>query len=92
MEATKECKSSRGLKQAPFLFLIVAQGLSGLVNQIARKSLFTSLKIGTNKVDVKLIQFVDETLVICEPSFQNYLAIKSIFKCFELGSGLSELP
>ena len=40
---TKEFKPIRGLRQgdpmAPFLFLIVAQGLSGLVKQATRKKL-----------------------------------------------------
>jgi len=40
---TKEFKPSRGLKQgdpiAPFLFLIVAQSLSGLVHQAKSKNL-----------------------------------------------------
>ena len=72
---TKEFKPSRGLRQgdpmAPFLFLIVAQGLSGLVNQATKRNLFSGIKIGDKNVEVNLLQFADDTLFVCESSMQN---------------------
>jgi len=47
---------------APFLFLIVAQGLAGLVRQATRKNLFSGIKVGDKNVEVNLLQFVDDTL------------------------------
>ena len=89
---TKEFKPSRGLRQgdpiAPFLFLVVAQGLAGLVKQATRKKLFTGLKVGHKKVDVNLLQFADDTLFVCESNIQNIKCIKAMLRCFELSSGL----
>jgi len=89
---TKEFKLSRGLRQgdpmAPFLFLIVAQGLAGLVKQATRKNLFSGLKVGDKEVDVNLLQFVDDTLCVCESNVQNILCINAILRCFELSSDL----
>lgn len=89
---TKEFKPSRGIRQgdpmAPFLFLIVAQGLVGLVKQATRKNLFSETKVGDKKVDVNLLQFADDTLFVCESKVQNIMFIKAILRCFELSSGL----
>ena len=55
---TKEFKPTRGLRQgdpmASFLFLIVAQGLSGLVKQATRKKLLSGIKIGVKNVEVDI--------------------------------------
>jgi len=89
---TKEFKSTRGLRQgdptAPFLFLIVAQGLSGLVKQATRKNLLSGIKIGDNNVEVDLLQFADDALFLCEANVQNIRSIKAILRWFELSSGL----
>jgi len=89
---TKEFKPTRGLRQGdlmtPFLFLIVAQGLAGLVNQATRKNLLSGIKVGDKKVEVNLLQFADDTLFVCEPNMQNIKCIKAILGCFELSSGL----
>jgi len=46
---TSEFKSSRGLRQgeplAPFLFLIVVEGLNGLVRQAIKENVLQGLKI-----------------------------------------------
>jgi len=67
---TKQFNPTRGLRQGDpitsFLFLIVAHGLFGMVNQDVRENLYTRINIGKNKVKVNLLQFVDDTLFICE--------------------------
>ena len=73
---------------APFLFLIVAQGLAGLVKQATRKNLFSRIKVGRKKVEVNLLQFADDTLFVCESKVQNIICIKAILRCFELSSSL----
>ena len=80
---SKEFKPTSGLKQrdpiAPFLFLIVAQGLLGLVNQAARKDLFSKLKVDTKK---------DDTLIMCGPNIQNVRVVKAMLRCFKICSDL----
>jgi len=89
---SKEFKTSRGLRQgdpmAPFLFLIVAQGLAGLVKQATRKKLLSGIKVGGKEVEINLLQFADDTLFVCESKVQNIMCIKAILRCFELSSGL----
>ena len=89
---TKEFVPTRGLRQgdpmAPFLFLIVAEGLAGLVRQAVRKNLYSGIEVGTNGTNVKLLQFADDTLFICDAKVQNAWAIKTILRSFELASGL----
>jgi len=89
---TKEFKPSRGLRQgdpiAPFLFLIMTQGLSGLVNQATRKILFSGIKVVNKKLEVNLLQFADDILFVYESSVQNIMTIKAMLRCFELGYGL----
>jgi len=67
----------------PFLFLIVAQGLAGLVKQATRKNLFSGIKVGDKKVDVNLLQFADDTLFVYESYVQNMLSI-SYAKMFRI--------
>ena len=89
---TEEFKPSRGLRQgdplAPFLFLVVAEGMAGLVRQTVKADLLKGLKIGRKKVELSLLQFADDTLFLCENSYANIVTLKAILRGFELASGL----
>jgi len=89
---TEEFKPSRGLRQgdplAPFLYLVVAEGLAGLVRQAVKTNMLSSLKIGRKEVDMSLLQYVDDTLFLCENSFSNVVTLKAILRGFEVASGL----
>jgi len=67
---TEEFKPKRGLRQgdplAPFLFLVVAEGLAGLVRQAMKANILSGLKIGRKKVEISILQFADDTLFLCE--------------------------
>jgi len=65
----------------------VAQGLSSLINQTARKEVL-GLKVGTQIVEVKLLQFADDTLMMYESNIQNIRVTKAILRCFEICYGL----
>jgi len=89
---TKEFKPSRGLRQAdplaPFLFIVVAEGLAGLVRQAVKARLLSGIKIGKKEVEVCILQFADDTVFSCENSYSNVLTLKAILRGFELASGL----
>ena len=89
---TEEFIPSRGLRQgdplAPFLFLVVAEGLTGLVREAVKVDLLTGLKIGRKGTPVSLLQFADDTLFFCEDSFTNVVTLKAILRGFEIASGL----
>ena len=85
---TEEFKPKRRLRQgdllALFLFLIVVEGLIGLVREAKRVNAFSGVVVGNGSVKVDLLQFTDDTLFFCEPSYQNVLAVKAILRSFEL--------
>jgi len=89
---TDEFIPSRGLRQgdplAPFLFLVVAEGLAGLVRQAVKAQLLSELKIGRKEVELSLLQFADDTLFLCEDSYVNVVTLKAILRGFELALGL----
>jgi len=89
---SEEFKPSRGLRQGdpltPFLFLVVAEGLARMVRQALRKDMLKGVKVGRNNIECYLLQFVDDTLFMCEDSFDNIFAIKAILRCYEMVAGL----
>jgi len=89
---TEEFKPEKGLRQgdplAPFLFLLVVEGLAGAVRQVESKGLFKGIKVGRKEISITMLQFADDTLFFCKETTQNVMVLKSILRCFELASGL----
>jgi len=89
---TEEFRPSRGLRQdnplAPFLFLIVAEGLVGLVRKALKENLLRGVKVGRAEIECCMLQYADDTLFMCEDSNSNIFTIKAILGVFELASGL----
>ncbi|KAK2397838.1 hypothetical protein QL285_059374 [Trifolium repens] len=89
---TEEISIQRGLKQgdplAPFLFLIVAEGLGGLMRTAVERDRFKPFLVGREGLPVSILQYADDTLLIGEPSVENLWAIKAILRGFEMASGL----
>ena len=88
---TTEFFPRKGLRQgdslAPFLFLIVAEGLAGVARVAEEKKLIDSLEVGKDKVKVNMLQYADDTLFFCEANTKSVFNIKAILQCFELSSG-----
>ena len=89
---SREFTPTRGLRQgdpiAPFLFLVVVEGLAGLVRKAVRLKKLEGVTVGVNQIEVSLLQFADDTLVVCQDTIQNVFTVKTILKCFELAAGL----
>lgn len=89
---TGEFKMRKGLRQgdplAPFLFLVVAEGLAALMRSAVAKRRFEGTKVGASNLSVSCLQFADDTVFFGEASIQNILTIKSILRCFEVASEL----
>ena len=89
---TKEFQPKIGFRQgdpiSPFLFLIVAEGLARMVSQAIQKNLYKGVKVGSKGIMINLLQFIDDTLFLCEPSLENIKVIKTILRCFEEVSSL----
>jgi len=73
---------------APFLFNIVAEGLSGLMKEAIEKKIYTGFAVGRDKVDVSILQYADDTIFFGKASMENTKAIKVILRIFEMVSGL----
>jgi len=88
---TTEFQPSRGLGQgdplAPFLFLVVAEGLAGLVRQKVKKNMLKGLKVGSKDIELCMLQFADDKLFMCEDSYPNVIDVKVILRCFEIAFG-----
>jgi hypothetical protein len=89
---TEEVNIQRGLKQgdplAPFLFLLVVEGLSGLVRSAEARGLYHGVKVGNSDLSISHLQYADDTLFLGEASMANLWSLKTILRCFELASGL----
>ncbi|CAK8568125.1 unnamed protein product [Lathyrus sativus] len=61
----------KGLRQgdplSPFLFMLVAKGLIGLMQNVRRLGLFRPFKV-SNDLSFYLLQFTDDTLIVGECS------------------------
>jgi len=53
-----------------------------------KKNLFRGFPVGTNNVDISILQYADDTIFFGEASMENVKAIKAILRTFELVSGL----
>ncbi|XP_058726606.1 uncharacterized protein LOC131597964 [Vicia villosa] len=86
----KEFVVNRGLRQgdplSPFLFVVVAEGLAGLVRKSIELGEFNSFDIKGCKVD--LLQFADDTLLVGDGSWRHGWAVKAVLRAFEIVSGL----
>jgi hypothetical protein len=89
---TQEISIKRGLKQgdplAPLLFLLVAEGLGGLMRTAVEKDKFRPFLVGGGRAPVSLLQYADDTLCIGEATIDNLWALKSILRGFEMASCL----
>ncbi|KAK2449929.1 hypothetical protein QL285_009079 [Trifolium repens] len=88
---TEQVNIKRGLKQgdplAPFLFLLVAEGLNALTQSAVSLGYFKAFEV-SSEVSVSLLQYADDTLFIGEACVENLWAMKAILRWFELASGL----
>jgi hypothetical protein len=89
---TREVKIERGLKQgdplAPFLFLLVVEGLSLLMSRAVSLGYFKPFDIKNSGIVVSHLQYADDTLFIGEACVENLWCVKAILRCFELMLGL----
>ncbi|GKU96042.1 hypothetical protein SLEP1_g9323 [Rubroshorea leprosula] len=89
---TRQFSISRGLRQRnplfPFLFLIIAEGLNGLVSTATKKGLLKGVEVGRSGFKVTHIQYADDTLLFGTAKEENVRAMKGMLRAFELAFGL----
>jgi hypothetical protein len=89
---TEQIDISRGLKQgdplAPFLFVLVAEGLGALMKKAVEIGFFKGIRISESGDTISHLQYADDTLFVGEACVENLWTMKAILKWFELISGL----
>jgi hypothetical protein len=89
---SEEINIKRGLKQgdplAPFLFLLVAEGLGGVMKRAVELNSFRGFRVGRSEVVISHLQYVDDTICVGEASINNLWSLKTILRGFEMSSGL----
>ncbi|GAU27711.1 hypothetical protein TSUD_126570 [Trifolium subterraneum] len=88
---TEDFQVGKALRQgdplSPFLFLIAAEGLTGLMQKAVELGKFKSFKVNDN-LNFRILQFADDTVIIGEGDWNNLWTIKTVMRSFELVSGL----
>ncbi|KAJ9555354.1 hypothetical protein OSB04_009968 [Centaurea solstitialis] len=89
---TEEFRMETGIRQgdplAPFLFLVVAEGLHVMVEEAKVKGLFKGLKVGNKEVVLSHLQYADDAIFFGEWEAGNIVNVIKILKCFHAVSGL----
>jgi len=89
---TEEINIQMGLKQgdslALFLFLVVAEGFSGLMSNAVRLNFFEGFQFKSDGVVISHLQYADDTLCIGKPTVDNLWTLTSLLRGFEMASNL----
>ncbi|GKV46774.1 hypothetical protein SLEP1_g53743 [Rubroshorea leprosula] len=89
---TNQFPVNKGIRQgdplSPFLFLIVVEGLNGLVSSTVEKERYKGVVIGSGDAMVTHLQFADDTIFFGDATEDNIWVIKCIMRTFKLASGL----
>ena len=89
---TEEFPMRKGLRQgdplAPFLFLIVVEGLHILVSEAEKKRLFEGIKVGKLETSVSHLQYADDAVFFGKWNVTNLKNLLKILECFQKLSGL----
>ena len=86
---------SRGLRQgdplSPFLFVIVIEALSHLLDRAVREGLCSGFIVGKSdetSLMVSHLLFADDTLIFCDADSDQISNLRHVFSWFEVCSGL----
>nr|XP_051228987.1 uncharacterized protein LOC127346758 [Lolium perenne] len=82
---------SRGLRQgdplSPYLFLLVGESLSALINRNINHNLLQELKISRNCPGISHLMFADDSLLFFRANTDQASRIKEILRQYEKGTG-----
>ncbi|MCI19814.1 LINE-1 reverse transcriptase like, partial [Trifolium medium] len=86
---TEDFNVRRCLRQgdplSPFLFLIVAEGLAGMMRRAVEIGRFKGFHVNDN-IQFQILQFADDTILMGEGVWDNLRTIKVLLRSFELVS------
>ena len=86
-----DIKPTRGLRQgnplSPYLFLLVSEGLNGLIQQVMATSAITGFFLCRNGPWISHLFFADDTLLFCRAELREVQTIQNLLLKYELASG-----
>jgi hypothetical protein len=89
---SKPFSPTRGIRQgdplSPFLFIIMAEGLSRSIHMALENKLLTGLPLHGLSPPISHSQFVDDTLLMGSPTAREANSLKEILQVFSAASGL----
>lgn len=87
-----EFSLKKGIRQgdplSPFLFLIVAEGLSCLMRKAEAVQILEGVEIGKDNVRMSHLQFADDTVLLGKALMKNAKAMKGILRLSKIASKL----
>ena len=82
---------SRGLRQgdplSPYLFLIVAEGLSALIKKSMEEGVLEGIFVCRRGPKLSHLFFSDDSLIFCKATLSNCDSLQRIFQVYEKASG-----
>jgi hypothetical protein len=82
---------SRGLRQgdplSPYLFLLVAEGLSAMLVRAEQDRLLTGVPISVRGVRLTHLFFADDSLLFCRANFDEWGNLLKVLEVYEAASG-----
>ena len=86
-----DIKPTRGLRQgdplSPYLFLLVSEGLNGLIQQAMTAGDLRGFSLCRNGPRISHLFFADDTLLFCRAELREVQTIQNILQKYELASG-----
>lgn len=73
---------------APFLFLLVVEGFSGLMRNAVRLTLFEGFKLKEEGKVYSHLHYADDTICVGKATVENLWTLKALLRGFEMASGL----
>ncbi|KAK3199765.1 hypothetical protein Dsin_023180 [Dipteronia sinensis] len=89
---TKQFSKEKGMRQgdhlSPFLFNLVVEVLSCMLNKAKQLDMLNVVVFGNSAVHISHLQFADDTILFLELKLEYLMNAKRILRCFELILGL----
>lgn len=90
---TPEFQMERDIRQgdplSPFLFLLVAEAVSVMIQEACSQDLFKGCRVGTTRIEVSHLQFADDSPLLGEWSSRNAVNLMLLLHNFGKASGLT---